>query len=64
MSAIFRQEPKQKAPRILEVTANVPLDAFYKCWHIDSRLDKRYYVTDLITEILAAALLQDYFKAL
>lgn len=46
------QEPKQNAPRRKEVTADVPLDAFYKNWHIYTRLDKRYYVTDLITEIL------------
>jgi predicted Zn-dependent peptidase len=46
------QEPKQTAPRRKEVTADVPLDAFYKNWHIYTRLDKRYYVTDLITEIL------------
>ena len=46
------QEPTQLAPRSLEVKANVPLDALYKCWHIYSRTDKRYYVTDLITEIL------------
>ncbi|MGG9970775.1 M16 family metallopeptidase [Ferruginibacter sp. SUN002] len=46
-------EPKQEAARTLEVRADVPLDALYKCWHIYPRLDKRYYVTDLITEILS-----------
>ena len=46
------QEPKQKSPGFLEVKAPVPLDALYKCWHIYSRLDKRYYTVDLITEIL------------
>ena len=45
-------EPKQNSPRFLEVTAAVPLDALYKCWHMSSRLDKRYYAADLITEIL------------
>ena len=45
-------EPKQNAARFLEVTAGVPLDALYKCWHMSSRLDKRYYAADLITEIL------------
>lgn len=48
------QEPKQTSPALLEVTAGVPLDALYKCWHICSRLDKRYYATDLITEILGS----------
>jgi predicted Zn-dependent peptidase len=47
------EEPKQLAPRKLEVKANVPLDAFYKCWHIYSRLDQRYYIADLITEVLS-----------
>ncbi len=46
------QEPKQVSPNFLEVKASVPLDALYKCWHIYTRLDKRYYAVDLITEIL------------
>lgn len=46
------QEPKQTEPRKLSVRAKVPLDALYKCWHIYPRLDKRYYTSDLITEIL------------
>jgi predicted Zn-dependent peptidase len=45
-------EPQQTEARKLEVHAEVPLDALYKCWHIYSRLDPRYYATDLITEIL------------
>jgi zinc protease len=45
-------EPKQTAPRTLEVKANVPLDALYKCWHIYARTDMRYYTADLITDIL------------
>jgi predicted Zn-dependent peptidase len=47
------QEPAQTEARILEVKAEVPLDAFYKCWHIYPRIDKRYYIADLITEILS-----------
>ena len=47
------QEPKQTAPRKLEVKAKVPLDALYKCWHIYHRLDMRYYTADLITDILS-----------
>ena len=46
------QEPKQTAARSMELRANVPLDALYKCWHIYPRTDQRYYVTDLITEIM------------
>jgi zinc protease len=47
------EEPKQTTARRMEIKANVPLDAFYKCWHIYSRLDDRYYAADLITEILS-----------
>ena len=45
-------EPEQKAARFLEIKESVPLDSLFKCWHISSRLDKRYYTTDLITEML------------
>ncbi|MBC7949587.1 MAG: insulinase family protein [Chitinophagaceae bacterium] len=47
------QEPPQQEARKLEVKANVPLDALYKCWHIYPRLDRRYYITDLLTDILS-----------
>jgi predicted Zn-dependent peptidase len=47
------QEPKQTAPRFLEVKAEVPLDALYKCWHIYARTDDRYYTADLISDILS-----------
>ena len=47
------QEPAQTAPRFLEVKANVPLDALYKCWHIYPRTDDRYYTADLISDILS-----------
>jgi len=46
-------EPEQTEPRRMEVKANVPLDAFYKCWHMPSRLDRRYYIIDLLTDILS-----------
>lgn len=46
-------EPKQNAPRFLEVKADVPLDALYKCWHIYARTDDRYYTADLISDILS-----------
>ena len=58
------QEPKQTEARKLEVKANVPLDAIYKCWHIYSRLDPRYYVADLITEILSGGGSSRLFQAL
>ncbi len=46
------QEPKQTEKRVQEVLAAVPLDALIKTWHMDARLDKGYYVADMITEIL------------
>ena len=46
-------EPPQESPRHLEVKADVPLDALYKCWHIFSRTDSRYYACDLISDILS-----------
>ena len=46
-------EPPQKAARKKEIKANVPLDAFYKCWHMGSRLEQKYYITDLLTDILS-----------
>lgn len=45
-------EPVQTAPHKMEVTADVPLDAFYETWHMASRLEHGYYAADLITEIL------------
>jgi predicted Zn-dependent peptidase len=57
-------EPIQSAPKKLEVKADVPLDAFYKCWHIYSRLDRRYYITDLITDILSGGGSSRLFQAL
>ena len=46
------QEPVQTVARRMEVTADVPLDAFYKTWHMPARLDTGYYAAELITEIL------------
>jgi zinc protease len=46
------QEPTQMEERRMEVKANVPLDALYKCWHISPRLDRKYYVIDLLSDIL------------
>lgn len=45
-------EPIQSQARVLDTQADVPLNAFYKTWHMESRLEKGYYVADLITEIL------------
>jgi zinc protease len=57
-------EPKQTAARSVEVKANVPLDALYKCWHIYSRTDMRYYTADLITDILGGGGSSRLYQAL
>ena len=57
-------EPIQTAPKKLEVTADVPLDSLVKTWHIEARLDKGYYVADLITEILGGGGSSRLYQAL
>lgn len=57
-------EPQQQQARKLEVHADVPLDALYKVWHIYPRLDARYYVADLITEVLSGGGSSRLFQAL
>ncbi|MBL0268013.1 MAG: insulinase family protein [Ferruginibacter sp.] len=47
------QEPEQTAARKQVIQSNVPLDAFYKCWHMAGRLDRRYYIADLLGDILS-----------
>jgi zinc protease len=46
------QEPVQKEARKLELKADVPLDALYKCYPMAARTEPGYYVADLITEVL------------
>ncbi|MBS1563266.1 MAG: insulinase family protein [Bacteroidetes bacterium] len=58
------QEPKQTAPRKLEVKANVPLDALYKTWHMADRLSEGYYAAELITEILSGGGSSRLYQAL
>ncbi|RFS23430.1 insulinase family protein [Chitinophaga silvatica] len=45
-------EPPQTEAHKMEVKSNVPLDALYKCYHMYSRTDPRYYAADLISDIL------------
>ncbi len=58
------QEPKQTEARRLEVKADVPLDAFYKTWHMASRLERGYYVADLITDILGGGASSRLYQSL
>jgi len=58
------QEPVQLEARSLKLEADVPLNAFYKCWHIYPRLDKKYYIADLVTEVLSGGGSSRLFQAL
>lgn len=58
------EEPKQATAKTLEVHANVPLDAFYKTWHMGGRLSRDYYVADLITELLGGGGSSRLFQSL
>jgi zinc protease len=58
------QEPEQTEERKMEVKTNVPLDAMYKCWHMASRLDHKYYIVDLLTDILSGGGSSRLYQAL
>lgn len=47
------QEPRQLAPRKLEVNAAVPVDAVYLAFHTVDRLHDDYYIADLLTDVLS-----------
>jgi predicted Zn-dependent peptidase len=57
-------EPKQTGARLLEVQADVPLDAFYKAWHMSPRLSKGYYTADLIGDVLSGGGSSRLYQAL
>jgi predicted Zn-dependent peptidase len=58
------QEPKQTGARLLQVEANVPLDAFLKNWHISPRLSNGYYTADLVSDILSGGGSSRLYQAL
>lgn len=58
------KEPKQTAAARLAIKANVPLDAFVKTWHMASRLERGYYVTDLVTDILGGGASSRLYQSL
>ncbi len=45
-------EPAQLEKRHLEVKASVPVDAFYKVYHMPGRNTLDYYIADLLSDIL------------
>ena len=58
------QEPVQNEERKQVIKAKVPLDALYKTWHMPSRLDRRYYIVDLLTDILGGGGSSRLYQAL
>ncbi|WP_187262149.1 M16 family metallopeptidase [Pontibacter beigongshangensis] len=45
-------EPEQTEPRVLETSADVPLNAIYKAYHMPARTHQDYYAADLVSDIL------------
>ncbi|MBX0291545.1 insulinase family protein [Hymenobacter sp. HSC-4F20] len=45
-------EPRQTEARFLEITAEVPLSALYKVYHMPGRGQEGYYATDLLGDVL------------
>lgn len=58
------QEPAQTLARRSSVTASVPLDAFYKTWHMSGRTSPRYHAMDLLTEVLGGGASSRLYQAL
>ncbi len=46
-------EPVQTKANFLEVERNVPVNAFYKTYHMCNRTNPNYYATDLLSDILS-----------
>ena len=57
-------EPLQEEARLLTVEADVPLDAYFKAWHISSRLHKGYYSADLLSDVLSGGGSSRLYQAL
>ncbi|GAA4401216.1 pitrilysin family protein [Nibrella viscosa] len=46
------QEPTQTEARFLETSADVPLNALYKVYHMPGRFDQGFYTADLLSDVL------------
>lgn len=57
-------EPKQQKAKVLDIEADVPLDALMKTWHMPGRLYNGYYITDLISEILGGGASSRLYQSL
>ena len=49
----FPVEQEQTEPRKLTYEDNVPLDALFKVYHMDRRMDPTYYAQDMVSDILS-----------
>lgn len=45
-------EPAQNEKRLLSVESNVPVNAFYKVFHMPDRVSSDYYTADLLSDIM------------
>lgn len=52
--AEYPWEPAQNQPREIEVHADVPLDCIIKAYHMPGRMQKGYYESDLLSDILGS----------
>ncbi len=57
-------EPRQEINRVMNVSADVPLDALYKAWHIGGRMTANYYAADLLTEIMGSGFASRLYQRL
>ncbi|MEN9613635.1 MAG: hypothetical protein RLZZ628_4449, partial [Bacteroidota bacterium] len=46
------KEKPQTAPKFLETSAKVPLNAIYKAYHMPGRFDENFYNADLLSDVL------------
>ncbi|GAA3998442.1 pitrilysin family protein [Hymenobacter fastidiosus] len=57
-------EPRQTTPRHLDVTAEVPVDALYKVYHMPGRPDETYHAADLLSDLLGRGKSSRLYQAL
>ncbi|MFN6374955.1 MAG: M16 family metallopeptidase [Chitinophagia bacterium] len=58
------QESMQNEERRMTVHRKVPMDAFYKTWQMCGRIDKDYYATDLLSDILGGGASSRLYQSL
>ncbi|MCU0318095.1 MAG: insulinase family protein, partial [Amoebophilaceae bacterium] len=58
------QEPTQTSPKSLQITAEVPLNALYKAYHMPGRLSPDYHAVGLMAEILGGGKSSRLYKQL